>query len=106
MTAPSPASVIVPRGATSPAVSFQLSAQGSFNQSVTLSCNIGLLIYGATCAFTPSATFNFTSASPVNATANVTMPATTPIADYTVTLQANTTGAPVPLTTTFAADVF
>ncbi len=105
VTAPSPTTVSVPRGATSLPVSFQLSAQGSFNQSVTLSCNIGVLIHGATCAFTPSATFNLTSASPVTATATVTVPATTPIADYTVTLQANTNGAPVPLATTFAADV-
>ncbi len=105
VTAPSPTSVNVPRGATSLPVSFQLSAQGSFNQSVTLSCNIGLLIHGATCAFTPGATFNLTSGSPVTATAAVTVPATTPIADYTVTLQANTAGAPVPLATTFTADV-
>ena len=105
VTTPSPTSVNVPRGATSLPVSFQLSAQGSFNQSVTLSCNIGLLIHGATCAFTPSATFNLTSGSPVTATATVTVPAATPIADYTVTLQANTNGAPVPLATTFAADV-
>jgi hypothetical protein len=105
MTAPSPASVNVPRGATSPSVSFQISAQGSFNQSVTLSCNIGLLISGATCAFTPSATFNLTSATPVSATATVTVPATTPIANYIVTVQATTAGAPVPLATTFTADV-
>ncbi len=105
VTAPSPTSVNVPRGATSLPVSFQLSAQGSFNQSVTLSCNIGLLIHGATCAFTPGATFNLTSASPVTATATVTVPASTPIADYTVTLQANTNGAPVPLATTFTVDV-
>ncbi|MFZ0417340.1 MAG: hypothetical protein WAM04_04500 [Candidatus Sulfotelmatobacter sp.] len=107
MTAPSPGSVIEPRGATSPAVSFQLTAQGSFNQSVTLSCNAGQLVFGATCGFTPSATFNLTSASPVNATANVTMPAGTPLSppNYTITLEANTAGAPAPLTTTFAVDV-
>ncbi len=105
VTAPSPTTVNGPRGATSLPVSFQLSAQGSFNQSVTLSCNIGLLIHGATCAFTPGATFNLTSGSPVTATATVTVPASTPIADYTVTLQANTAGAPVPLATTFAANV-
>jgi hypothetical protein len=105
MTAPSTTSVNVPRGATSPPVSFQISAQGSFNQSVTLSCNIGLLISGATCSFTPGATFNLTSATPVNATATVTVPATTPIANYIITLQANTAGAPVPLATTLTADV-
>jgi hypothetical protein len=107
MTAPSPGSVIEPRGATSPAVSFQVTAQGSFNQTVTLSCNAGQLVFGATCGFTPSATFNLTSASPVNATANVTMPAGTPLSppNYTITLEANTAGAPAPLATTFAVDV-
>jgi uncharacterized membrane protein len=105
MTAPSPTSVNVPRGATSLPVSFKLSAQGSFNQSVTLSCNIGLLLHGATCTFTPSASFNLTSASPVTATATVTVPAGTALADYTVTLQASTAGAPLPLSTSFTADV-
>jgi uncharacterized membrane protein len=107
MTAPSPGSVIEARGATSPAVSFKITAQGSFNQSVTLSCNAGQLVFGATCGFTPSATFNLTSASPVNATANVTMPAGAPLSppNYTITLEANTAGAPTPLTTTFAVDV-
>ncbi|MFZ0318827.1 MAG: hypothetical protein WAL56_06850 [Candidatus Sulfotelmatobacter sp.] len=107
MTAPSPGTVIEPRGATSPAVSFQIAAQGSFNQSVTLSCNVGQLVFGATCGFTPSATFNLTSAAPVSATANVTMPAGTPLSppNYTITLQANAAGAPVPLTSTFGVDV-
>jgi hypothetical protein len=107
MTTPSPATVIVPRGGTSPPVSFQISAQGSFNQSVTLTCNAGVLESGASCAFTPSATFNLTSASPVNVTATVTMPAQTPLSppNYTVTIDANTAGAPAPLATTFGVDV-
>ena len=107
MTVPSPASVIEPRGATSPPVSFQISAQGSFNQSVTLSCNAGVLVFGASCAFTPSATFNLIAGSPVNATATVTMPGATPLSppNYTITLEANTAGAPTPLMTTFAVDV-
>jgi hypothetical protein len=105
MTSASPGSVVDPRGATSPPVSFQITGQGSFDQSVTLSCNAGQIVFGATCAFTPGATFNLTSASPVNATATVTMPAGTPIGNYTVTIEANTAGAPTPLTTSFTADV-
>ena len=103
MTTPSPGTVIEPRGATSPAVSFQIAAQGPFNQSVTLSCNVGQLVFGSTCGFTPSATFNLTSTVPVNATANVTMPAGTPVSppNYTITIEANTAGAPTPLTSTF-----
>jgi hypothetical protein len=107
ITSPLPASVTVPRGATSPPVSFQISAQGTFDQSVTLSCNAGQLVFGATCGFTPSATFTLTSAAPANATATVTMPAGTPLSppNYTITLEAATAGAPTPLTTSFMADV-
>jgi hypothetical protein len=103
MTTPSPSSVVDPRGATSPPVSFQLNAQGSFNQSVTLSCSFTPNIVGATCAFTPGATFNLTSANPVNATTTVTVPAGTTTGNYGVTLQANTAGAT--LTASFIADV-
>ena len=101
LTTPSPATVTEPRGATSPPVSFQLTAQGSFNQSVTLSCSFSPAISGATCAFSPSATVNPTSASPVSLTATVTVPASTATGNYTVTLQATTAGAPTPLTTSF-----
>ncbi len=53
LTTPSPTTVTEPRGATSPPVSFQVTVQGSFNQSVTLSCRFSPSIAGATCAFTP-----------------------------------------------------
>ena len=101
LTTPSPSTVTEPRGATSPPVSFQVTAQGSFNQSVTLSCGFSPAISGATCAFSPSATVNPTSASPVNLTVTVTAPAGTATGNYTVTLQATTAGAPTPLTTSF-----
>src|SRR3984957_11993192 len=107
MTTPSPSSVIVPRGATSTPVSFQVLAQGSFNQSVTLSCNVGQIVFGASCTFSPSATFNLTTGSPASVTATVTMPVGAPLSppNYTVTIQANTAGAPTPLATTFGVDV-
>ncbi|MGO9678688.1 MAG: hypothetical protein ACLPW4_15685 [Candidatus Sulfotelmatobacter sp.] len=105
MTAPLPNAVTEPRGATSPPVSFQISAQGSFNQSVTLSCSFTPSIPGAACAFTPSATFNLTSASPVNATAAVTVPAGTTTGPYGVTIEVNTAAAPAPLTASFTANV-
>lgn len=105
MTAPSPTSITEPRGTTSPPVSFQVTAQGSFNQSVSLSCSFSPAIAGATCAFTPSATVNPTQSSPVNATATVTVPAGTATGNYTVTLQAATSGAPAPATTSFAMTV-
>jgi hypothetical protein len=105
LTTPSPAIVIEPRGATSPPVSFQLTAQGSFNQSVTLSCSFSPIISGATCTFSPSATVSPTSAAPVNLTATVTVPAGTETGNYTVNLQAITAGAPAPPTTSFTMTV-
>jgi hypothetical protein len=105
LTAPSPSTVIEPRGAASPPVSFQVTAQGSFNQSVTLSCGFSPAIAGATCAFTPDAVVNPTSASPVNMTAAVTVPAGTAVGNYTVTLQATTSVGAAPLTTSFTLSV-
>jgi hypothetical protein len=105
LTTPSPTSVTEPRGATSPPVSFQVTAQGSFNQSVTLSCSFSPSISGASCAFTPGAVVNPTSTSPASMTATVTVPATTAPGNYAVTLQATTSGAPAPLTTSFTVNV-
>ncbi len=105
MTTPSPTSVTEPRGATSPPVSFQIMAQGSFDQSVTLSCSFSPSISGASCAFTPGAVVNPTSASPASMTATVTAPAGTAPGSYAVTLQATTPGAPAPLSGSFTMTV-
>ncbi len=105
LTAPAPTTVTEPRGATSPPVSFQVTAQGSFNQSVTLSCSFSPNISGASCAFTPGAVVNPTSASPVSMTATVTVPVGTATGNYSVTLQATTPGAPAPFTTSFTMAV-
>jgi hypothetical protein len=101
LTVPAPTVVTEPRGATSPPVSFQVTAQGSFNQSVTLSCSFSPNVTGVSCAFTPGAIVNPTSASPVSMTASVTVPAGTATGNYSVTLQATTSGAPAPFTTSF-----
>jgi hypothetical protein len=103
LTAPSPASVTVNRGNTSPAVSFQVTAAGSFNQAVTVSCLTG--IAGATCNLTPGSTVNPTPSAPVNMTATVTVPAGTPAGSYPITLQASATGAPSTLSTSFTLNV-
>lgn len=103
MTTPSPASVTVNRGNTSPPVSFQITAAGSFNQSVTVSCTTG--IAGATCNLTPGSTVNPTPTTPVNMTASVTVPAGTTAGSYPVTLQASTAGAPSTLTASFTLNV-
>ena len=105
LTAPTPSTVTDPRGTISPPVSFQVQAQGSFNQSVTLSCSISPSISGATCALTPGTVVNPTVASPVNMTARVTVPAGTTTGNYTATVQATTAAAPTPLTASFAVAV-
>jgi hypothetical protein len=99
ITTPSPASVKVSRGTTSSPASFQITAAGSFSQGVTVSCNTS--IPGATCNLTPGATVNPKSGSPVNMTASVAVPVSTAPNTYLVTLQATTSGASAPLTTSF-----
>ncbi len=74
LTKPSPATLNEPPGAASPPISFQATAQGSFNQSVSLSCGFSPSISGANCVFTPGAVVNPTSVSPVNMTATVIVP--------------------------------
>jgi hypothetical protein len=105
LTAPSPTTVIVPPGGASAIVSFQATAQGSFNQSVTLGCSFSPSVSGATCTFTPGTVVNPTSTSPVNMTASVIVPVGTAAGNYTVTLQATTAGAPAPATTSFTVAV-
>jgi len=99
LTTPSPTSVTVARGTTSPPVSFQVTAAGSFNQAVAVSCNTP--IANAACNLTPGTTVNPTASQPVNMTATVAVPAGTTAGSYTVTIQATTAGAPSPLSTSF-----
>lgn len=105
LTAPSPASVTERRGTTSPPVSFQVMVQGTFSQGVTLSCGFSPPIPGASCAFTPGASVSPTASSPVSMTATATVPSTTPVGPYTVTLQATTVAGPAPLTQSFTLAV-
>jgi hypothetical protein len=103
LTTPSPTSVTTGYGTTSPPVSFQASAAGSFAQSVTVSCSTG--IPNAICNLTPAATVNPTSSAPVNMTASVTVPAGASTGSYTVTLQATTAGSPTTLSVSFTLNV-
>jgi hypothetical protein len=105
LSPPSPNTITEPRGAASPQVSFTVTAQGTFNQNVTLACTFAPVIPGATCAFTPGAVVNVTSASPVNLTVSVTVPAATPTGNYTVTLQASASEGPAPQSVTFTMAV-
>ena len=103
LTTPSPSNITVPRGTTSSPASFQVTAGGSFNQSVTLSCNVG--IANATCALTPGTTVNPTSTSPVLMTASVAVPAGTAPGTYPVAIQAEVNGAPATVTASFQLTV-
>lgn len=103
LTTPSPASVTVPRGTTSSPVTFQVTAGGSFNQSVTVSCS--LTVTNAACSLTPGTTVNPTANNPVTMTASVTIPAGTATGNYPVTIQASTAGAPATVTASFTVKV-
>ncbi len=103
LTTPSPSSVTVSHGTTSALVNFQVTAAGSFNQSVTVSCNAA--IANSTCTLTPGTSVNPTSTSPVSMTASVFVPAATPTGAYAVTIQATTAGSPATVTTLFTLNV-
>lgn len=99
---PTPATVVASRGTTSPPASFQITAAGSFNQSITLACSVG--IANAVCILTPGTTVNPTAANPVLVTASVTVPAGTAPGIYPVAIQATASGAPT-VTATFQLNV-
>jgi len=103
LSVPKPANVSVPRGTTSSLVDFNVTAAGSFNQAVNVSCNPGIV--NATCTLTPSTTVNPTPSTPVNMTASVTVPSATAAGTYTVVIQASTAGAPATLSTDFTVNV-
>jgi hypothetical protein len=106
LTAPLPSNISVPRGTTSAPATFQVTAAGSFNQSVTVSCSV--VIVNSVCALTPgtpgtpgTTTVNPTSTNPVLMTANITVPAGTAVGVYPVSIQATSSGAPAAVTATF-----
>ncbi len=103
LTAPSPASVSVPRGTTSSPISFQVTAQGSFSQNVALACSFSPAIAGASCSFLPGPTV--TPPYPANTTVTVSLPSGATTGNYTVTLQATTEGASAPVTASFTLTV-
>lgn len=103
LTPPLSASASVPQGGTSPAVSFQVTAAGSFDQAVNLSCSD--TIPDATCNFSPSATVTPTSSTPANVSVSVTVPSNAPTGSYPITIQATTAGTSAVVTTSFTLAV-
>jgi hypothetical protein len=110
LTKPSPSSQTVPRGTTSAPVNFQVTAGGSFNQSVTVTCNTGIansacnLTSGATTAAN-TITVNPTASNSVPVSATVAVPAGTAPNSYNVALQATSAGVPAPITAQFTLNV-
>lgn len=92
LSAPSPASVGVSPGNTSPAASFSVSAAGSFNGAVALSCSN--LPTGAACQFQPSSSVLPTKTTPVSVSLNISTLSSTPLGSFPITVSATTNGAP------------
>jgi large repetitive protein len=88
----SSSAVSVNRGLTSSPVTFQVSASGAFSGTVTLACNN--LPAGATCNFSPSASVQPVSGSPVSVSLAISTTSATPTGTASVSVAASATGAP------------
>src|SRR5258708_32195729 len=95
LTTPSPTTVTAAPGTTSAPVDFQVTAGGSFSQSVTVSCTVN--ISGGGCNLTPGTTVNPTSSSPVNLTPSIVVPLGTAAGSHDDTIKARTARAPTAL---------
>jgi hypothetical protein len=100
---PSPASVSVVQGNTAQGVVFQVTASGSFNGTVNLSC--AGLPTNASCSFSPSAAVQPRSGAPVSVTLLVSTQTSTPTGTKTVTISTSTTGALAAKTQTLSLTV-
>jgi len=76
----------------SPPVSFQVTGQGSFDDTVNLSC--GNLPSGATCNFLPSSSVNPTSSSPVAVTLTISTTAGAVAGTVPITINGSVTNGP------------
>jgi len=92
LTTLAPASLTVNTSSSSAPVSFQVTAAGSFNAAVTLSCT-GLPA-GAACNFQPSNSVNPTSAIPVAVTLTISTSTNTPAGTFSITINGSATGGP------------
>lgn len=105
LTAPAPNLLTVGQGGTSPPTTFQVTAAGSFDGTVSLNCSSGLPT-GSTCIFSPSNSASPTSSAPVTLTLTVAAAVGAAIGGpKIVTISATTSGAPAPKTQTFGLTV-
>jgi hypothetical protein len=92
LTTPAPGSVSANQSGASGPVAFQVTAAGSFNQTVALSCS-GLPA-GAVCNFQPSASVSPVSGSPATVTLTINAGVNTPVGTSQITLNGSVTGGP------------
>jgi len=92
LTAPSPSNVTANVPNSSPPVHFQVTAAGSFNSAVNLSC--GGLPVGATCNFQPSDSVNPTPQHPAKVTLTISTSTSTPTGTVPITITGATAGGP------------
>ena len=92
LSVPSPASITVEPASTSGPVLFQVAGQGSFDDTVNLSC--GGLPSGATCNFLPSPSVDPTAGNPVAVILTVTAAATTPGGTFPVIISGSVANGP------------
>jgi len=92
LTAPSPPNITVAPSRISGPVSFQVTGQGSFDDTVNLSC--ANLPSGATCNFMPSSSVNPTSGGPVAITLTVSTTAIATAGTFPITISGSVTNGP------------
>jgi hypothetical protein len=92
LTTPSPSSISVNVPNTSGPVGFEVTAAGSFNAAVDLSC-LGLPP-GAACNFQPSSSVNPTAGKPVSVTLTISTTSGTETGTFPIIINGTTTGGP------------
>lgn len=92
LTAPVPAAITIAPLSTSAPVSFQVTAQGPFDDTVNLSC--GNLPSGATCNFMPSSSVSVTSSQPAAVTLTVSTTTNAIAGTFPITINGSVTNGP------------
>ena len=87
LTLPLPGSVKVGSGSSSPPVNFQVTAAGSFQDTVNLSCVVPQQLSGISCKFQPSGTVNPTAGNPSGVTLTLTAAANQMAATGTIIIE-------------------
>ena len=103
MSTPSPSSVTANRPNSSNASTFQLTAFGSFSNTVQLSCTG--LPSGTHCNFSPGNAVNPVAGSPITVTLTISTSGSTPTGTSTVTIRGSTTAPTITKTQSLTLNV-